>query len=63
MLLYDSSRTVAALNGEVRLADYPLVLMQETKLHDVACTIEYRALPFDTPSFRLFMSSGSCDPM
>jgi hypothetical protein len=61
--MYDSSRTVAELNGEVRLAAYPLVLMQETNLHDVACTIEYRALPSDTPNFRLFMSSGSCDLM
>jgi hypothetical protein len=29
--LYDSGRMVAELTGEVRLADYPLVLMQETK--------------------------------
>lgn len=62
MFMCSSSRTVAELNGEVRLADYPLVLMHETKLQDVAGTSRIsRTLTSSTPSFRLSMTPGSCD--
>jgi hypothetical protein len=51
ILIHHSNRMVAELNGEMRLARRPLMLMQETKIHDVACTTRVsRPSASDAPS-------------